>query len=87
MSCGHEQADLYEAEMRSVFRLLSTHPEVARERVEFSPPVRIHHHARHLIVYRIEQDGLIVIRVLRDTMDLARHLTEPPDRDFTPDLS
>jgi len=39
-------------------------PEMARERSEFSPPIRIHLSAEHLIIYRIESDHLAILRVL-----------------------
>lgn len=39
-------------------------PSLARERREFDPPVRIHPSAEHLIIYRIEADLILVIRIL-----------------------
>ena len=32
----------------------------------------------HLIIYSIQNDGIDVLRVLHQRMDLARHLTPPP---------
>lgn len=37
-------------------------PEIARERAEITPPVRIHRHRSHIMVSRIEQPNLAVIR-------------------------
>lgn len=39
-------------------------PEMARERGEFDPPVRIHPSAEHLIITRIEGNHLAILRVL-----------------------
>ncbi len=39
-------------------------PEIARERPEFDPPVRIHPSAQHVIIYRIEGNYLTILRVL-----------------------
>jgi toxin ParE1/3/4 len=39
-------------------------PEIARERREFDPPVRVHPSAQHVIIYRLEADHLANLRVL-----------------------
>ena len=44
-------------------------PEMARERPEFDPPVRIHPSAEHLIVYRLEDDHRAILRVLGGGQD------------------
>ena len=72
---GMAQADRYEADLRKAFDILADNPRLAAERPEYRPPVRIHHHAKHYIIYRIEDDGIRVIRLLRDESDLTRHLS------------
>lgn len=71
---GESQAEAYFAELESCFEILSKEPLISRERTEFTPPVRIHHHGRHLVVYGIQADLLLIIRVLHDSMDVKRHL-------------
>ncbi len=58
------QADRYADILEDTFERLLFMPEMARERQEFSPPVRIHPSAEHLIVYRIESDHIAIMRVL-----------------------
>jgi toxin ParE1/3/4 len=58
-----DQAELYIRELTAGLDFLVAHPEIARERVELSPPVRIHRIAAHLVVYRIEPDYLDIIRI------------------------
>ena len=58
------QADAYMRGLERVFGALVAHPELMRERAEFDPPVRLRPYRSHLIVYRIEGDSLVVIRVL-----------------------
>jgi len=58
------QADRYADILEDVFERLLFMPEMARERPEFDPPVRIHPSAEHLVVYRIEGDHLAILRVL-----------------------
>ena len=42
---------------------------MARERPEFSPPVRIHVCREHLIVYRVEDERILIIRILGGMSD------------------
>jgi toxin ParE1/3/4 len=58
------QADRYTDILEDTFERLLFMPEIARERSEFQPPVRIHPSAEHLIIYRIEGDHLAILRVL-----------------------
>jgi len=53
-----------------------THWSGIRKRSEFSPPVRIHHHIRHLVVYLIEDAHITIVRVLHDSMELQVRLVE-----------
>jgi len=64
-----EQANRYADILEEAFGRLLAMPEIARERAEFDPPVRILPSARHLIVYRIENDHLVVLRVLGGKQD------------------
>jgi toxin ParE1/3/4 len=71
---GQPQAESYEQGLRHAIGIIADNPRIASERQEFTPPVRIHHHARHYIVYRIESAEILIIRVLRDEVDLPNHL-------------
>lgn len=55
----------YHTYLESVFQLLGENPELARERSEISPPVRIHPCGSHLVVYIKEGDGGISILRVR----------------------
>ena len=58
------QADLYIGTLIQTIETLVAMPQLARERAEFTPPVRIHPAAEHLIIYHIDGDWLSVIRIL-----------------------
>lgn len=61
---GTMQASQYHDELFAIFDLIATNPRVARERLELSPPMRIHPFKAHLVVYRIEEDGdILIVRV------------------------
>lgn len=59
-----KQADRYIDELARVFETIAIMPPLARERNEFAPPVRIHPHESHLIVYTIEADHIAILRLL-----------------------
>ena len=63
------QADRYTDILEDTLERLLFMPEMARERPEFDPPVRIHPSADHLIIYRIEKDHLSVLRILGASQD------------------
>ena len=71
---GYTQAEKYHAELIATFQLLADTPFICPERSEFVPSVRIHHHGRHLIVYTVETNHILIVRVLHDRVDPARHL-------------
>jgi len=58
------QADRYTDILEDTLERLLFMPEMARERAEVDPPVRIHPSAEHLIIYRIRDDHLAILRVL-----------------------
>jgi toxin ParE1/3/4 len=61
---GVSQADAYHIKLETIFEVLSDNPELARERLEISPPVRIHPVGSHIVIYKIEPDrDILIIRV------------------------
>lgn len=59
-----QQADGYTDILQDTFDRLLFMPQMARERPEFDPPVRIHPSAEHLIIYRVMSDHLAILRIL-----------------------
>ncbi|MBC7544479.1 MAG: type II toxin-antitoxin system RelE/ParE family toxin [Candidatus Sericytochromatia bacterium] len=64
-----EQADRYIDDLVRIFELIAGLPTLAQERSEFTPPERIHVHERHLIVYTIAADHLVILRLLGGRLD------------------
>lgn len=60
---GLLQADHYYDELLRILDLLAGHPEMARLRFELDPPVRVHPHKEHLIIYDLEEDGIFIVRI------------------------
>ncbi len=65
------QADTYIRDLVRTFELIASMPMMAREHKEFDPPVRIHLHRSHVVVYVIEGAGVSVVRVLGGRQDWA----------------
>ena len=66
-----DQANIYVDDLVQSFEALVGMPLIARERDEFDPPVRLHPSGRHLIVYRLVEDHIEIVRVLGGRQDWA----------------
>ena len=73
---GESQAERYADGLFALFDLLAEFPEMARERKESTPPVRIHPSGSHLVIYRMEGQGVEIIRVLHAHQNLTAYLLE-----------
>lgn len=71
---GVDQAERYHRELVATFELPAANPLMARERSEFDPPVRLHPHRSHMIVYVVEDEGVLMVRVLHGRQDWEQHL-------------
>lgn len=71
-----DQADAYLRGLGNKLDALCSHPEIARERTEIDPPVRLHPYRSHLIVYRIDVDHLTIIRVVHSRQHWQALLSE-----------
>lgn len=60
---GPAQARQYHDDLFAILELIAANPRMARERHELSPPMRIHPFKAHLVIYRIEEDGVLIVRV------------------------
>lgn len=60
---GLQQAERYKRLLDRTFGLLSANPNLARERYEMSPPVRIHPVGTHVVVYITRGETVLVLRV------------------------
>ncbi|MCB1516931.1 MAG: type II toxin-antitoxin system RelE/ParE family toxin [Hyphomicrobiaceae bacterium] len=58
---GIDQAERYHLELTRLFELIAANPKLARERMEISPPVRMHPHKAHLIIYVTDEVGKVLI--------------------------
>jgi len=62
---GVAQATRYNEELFTLFDLIAANPKLARERLEITPPVRVHPFKAHLVVYLVDELGDVLILRIR----------------------
>ena len=60
--------------MKCCFEHLAENPEIVRLRYEIDPPVRLYLYQEHVIVYRTDRDGILIVSVLHQNMDWLSYL-------------
>ncbi|MBL8563215.1 MAG: type II toxin-antitoxin system RelE/ParE family toxin [Gemmobacter sp.] len=74
---GMAQADRYADGLFALFDLLARFPEMAPERREITPPVRVHASGAHLVIYRRGTDHEVeIIRILHAHQNLMALLQD-----------
>ena len=73
---GQAQAEVYHADLKSCFQLLSEHPRMGRERTVGKHHVRVFMHRSHVVVYLETQRGIDIVRVLGGRQDWPRILDD-----------
>ncbi|MBW4620151.1 MAG: type II toxin-antitoxin system RelE/ParE family toxin [Cyanosarcina radialis HA8281-LM2] len=73
---GREQRNVYLSRLDACFHLLAEEPERGRACDDIRPGYRKYHMGRHLIFYRITEEGIEIVRILHDRMDVEAHLDE-----------
>jgi toxin ParE1/3/4 len=71
---GENKADLYIEALKEKCQFIADMPDICPDRDEFNPPVKIYHHKKHLIIYIVETDFILIIRVLHERMDIQQHM-------------
>lgn len=60
---GRRRTESYIAALRRVFELITANPQMARLRTEITPPVRVHPHGSHLVIYEEYEGGALILRI------------------------
>jgi toxin ParE1/3/4 len=66
---SQQQADKYIAGMNAAFERISENPNIARERSELRPPVRVYRYGAHVLIYVDAGDHIDIIRVRHGSED------------------
>ena len=71
---GEAQADAYLLALEQRFSILAAQPGLGRRIDHIRAGYFRYEHASHSIFYRLTNNGIIVMRVLHRSMDIARHI-------------
>lgn len=71
---GIDQARRYRDQFQACFQSLLDNPQLGRSAEEVAPGLRRIRQQAHVVFYRVERDGLLIVRVLQHSMDFERHL-------------
>jgi toxin ParE1/3/4 len=71
---GHERAEQYLRALNQAFETLAGKPRLGRLYDEVHEGLRVYPSGRHLIFFFATEDGIDVVRVLHERMDIPSHL-------------
>jgi len=76
---GQGQAIRYVDDLEACCRKLADNPKLGRACDHVRPGLRRMEHARHVLFYRIEAEGIVVSRILHQRMLPERHSIDEED--------
>ncbi len=71
---GEDQEELYLNSLWDRFELILVDPERYRSRADLFPGCRIAAQGKHVILFRVTEEILEVVRILHSSMDYRLHL-------------
>lgn len=71
---GPGQAQIYHNGLFELFDLIASTPAMARQRTELTPPVRVQRYKAHLVIYLIDDEGVLIVRVRHGREDWQEDL-------------
>lgn len=71
---GHDQAKTYLRALSRTFKALAKKPELGRVYDEVYAGLRVYPSGKHLIFYFVTEEGIDVVRVLHERMDIPAHI-------------
>jgi len=70
---GVEQARHYRDDLKTCFDQLVTNPDMGPRAEHLARDLRRFECQSHVVFYRFDTDGLLIVRVLHSRMDVPRH--------------
>ena len=78
---GLRQADAYGVELTKTLRLIAEYPQAARIRTDTARPVRAKPHKSDVILYVIQEDDVVILRVRHAAEDWVNDPQDSPLED------
>ncbi len=76
---GRQQALDYIDSLEECCQLLSQHPALGKDASLVATGLRMHRHQSHIVLYRVDDRGILVARILHERMDVMRQYLESND--------
>lgn len=74
LNFGLEQARVYLSDLHERFGMLAEHPMRGRSASQFAPGLRRLEYQSHVVFYLPKENGVRIVRVLQQSMDVKKHL-------------
>ena len=74
LNFGLEKAQAYLLGLHERFQALAGNPKLGRSAEQLAPELRRYEHQSHVIFYVPQRGGVLIVRVLHESMDAPRHL-------------
>lgn len=71
---GPNQLEVYRDKIDEALQAIGRNPELGHTREDLPPTHRAYLVGAHVVVYRLEDQGIGVVRILHQRMSLARHV-------------
>ncbi len=73
---GIGQTEVYYSSLKNCFELLDNNPQMGIDAVDLNSVYRRFMHKSHVIFYQVQDDGIFIVRILHQRMDIIKHLDE-----------
>lgn len=73
---GVRQSEQYYNSLKNCLELLSKNPKMGADAVDIQFCYRRFSHQSHVIFYRINDNGIFIVRILHKRMDIDKHFDE-----------
>lgn len=79
---GLAQSDAYMAGLTNLLDLIAANPELGRLRAEINPPVRVHPHGSHVLIYTLDDARRPIIQRIRHAHEAWLEPDDEPEAEF-----
>ncbi|MFO7686727.1 MAG: type II toxin-antitoxin system RelE/ParE family toxin [Desulfobacterales bacterium] len=76
---GRDQLSVYRDKIDRAFRTILNNPRIGHRRHDLPSTYLVYLVGSHMVIYRIDNDAIGIVRILHQRMSLPRHLPRPHD--------